>query len=306
MLGRQVWELKFDECDTDHNEAIDPREFQHLCAQLGHTISKSELMLAFQIMDKDGSGLIEKDEFRKWWSLKEQRWEKLEIDEKELEVRQAAAETFKKFDKANQGYIGEDDFDAFYKELCSRNLTQKRRESVFQDLDATGDNRINFSEYVEWLVRNGKLSPVHSMDKHDEAMVQEFQEKLRLSTVVGWEGHLDKLKAEIPGRCRTGLFGLNGVRWAGSASCSREEVAALLAHMQDGSRPAEAKFIGEAMKVASINADSFTLSKDTQRVVGAKSGKSLVTVSYDTSFFDDDRAVLEAKKFAEYLKRTNF
>jgi len=306
MQRRELWEMKFDECDADHNEAIDPKEFQQLCSHLGHTISKSELVLAFQIMDKDGSGFIEKDEFKKWWSLKEQRWEKLEIDEKELEVRQSAAETFKKFDENSKGYISEEDFDAFYKELCSRGLTQKRRESVFQDLDATGDNRINFSEYVEWLVRNGKLSPVHSMDKHDEAMVEAFQEKLRFTTAGGWEGHLNKLKTEIHGRCRTGLFGLNGVKWAGSVSCLREEVVALLAHMQDGSRPAEVKFIGEAMKLSSLSADSFMLSKDTQRVVGAKSGKALVVVSYDTSFFDDDRAVIEAKKFAEYLKGIHF
>jgi hypothetical protein len=58
----------FDQFDTDNNGTIDKAEFASLLEFLGEGFSKEQTQLAFQAIDSDGSGQIEFDEFRQWWS----------------------------------------------------------------------------------------------------------------------------------------------------------------------------------------------------------------------------------------------
>eukprot|EP00455_Lapot_gusevi_P015725 TRINITY_DN179_c0_g1_i2.p1 TRINITY_DN179_c0_g1~~TRINITY_DN179_c0_g1_i2.p1 ORF type:complete len:202 (-),score=85.24 TRINITY_DN179_c0_g1_i2:70-591(-) len=153
---KKLSEIMFDKYDADRSGAIDPSEFQLMCFNQGYILSQDELKFAMLELDRDGSGQIEKKEFSSWWERPE-RWQSLQLDESGLEIRRSAAETFSQFDSTGRGVISTADFDAFYQNLVSRNLTNKSKESCKADLDSNGDGTIQFSEYIEWLARIGSI-----------------------------------------------------------------------------------------------------------------------------------------------------
>lgn len=59
---------RFDGVDSDGNGAIDEPEFGRLLAALGAGYSDAQVHAAFTDIDRDNSGSIELEEFRKWWT----------------------------------------------------------------------------------------------------------------------------------------------------------------------------------------------------------------------------------------------
>lgn len=59
---------RFDGVDSDANGAIDEAEFGQLLDALGAGYSAAQVRAAFTDIDRDSSGSIELEEFRKWWS----------------------------------------------------------------------------------------------------------------------------------------------------------------------------------------------------------------------------------------------
>lgn len=173
---RPLSEIMFDKFDADRSGFIDAQEFQQLTFALGYALTPVEVEFAVKIIDTDGSGKIEKNEFSAWWKLRD-RWEALKLDEEALAIRQAAADCFNEIDSTKTGVIHKQDFDKFYKEVTDRKLTTKSKEAFLEDLDKNGDGKIQFAEYIEWLQRQGtiqvKVSPT------DEATLQKARENLR-------------------------------------------------------------------------------------------------------------------------------
>ena len=59
----------FNRFDGNCDGLIDSEELSMLCAHLGHTLSHSQLNVAMQSLDVDGSGFVEFDEFMNWFEL---------------------------------------------------------------------------------------------------------------------------------------------------------------------------------------------------------------------------------------------
>lgn len=59
---------EFDSFDTDRSGYIDIGELKKLLQKLGESLSDSELQVAFQDLDSDGSGEIEFFEFAEWFT----------------------------------------------------------------------------------------------------------------------------------------------------------------------------------------------------------------------------------------------
>eukprot|EP00823_Brevimastigomonas_motovehiculus_P000085 TRINITY_DN10192_c0_g1_i1.p1 TRINITY_DN10192_c0_g1~~TRINITY_DN10192_c0_g1_i1.p1 ORF type:complete len:276 (-),score=62.48 TRINITY_DN10192_c0_g1_i1:477-1304(-) len=154
--AKPLYQVMFEKFDSDKSGAIDASEFQILCRDLGVAISEAEFNLALKLIDQDGSGKIELNEFKAWWT-KTDRWAEFKLDESELKVRQKAAETFAKYDESGTGLLSKGDYSAFYDHLVKEGLTKKNKDTVFADLDKNNDGSISFAEYVEWLVAQGSI-----------------------------------------------------------------------------------------------------------------------------------------------------
>ncbi len=88
MFGppKPVWEIQFGKYDTDKSGKIDAEEFGHLCFNLGYALADDELKVAVKMLDSNGSGEIDKDEFKAWWT-KSDRWAEIKLDDAELECK---------------------------------------------------------------------------------------------------------------------------------------------------------------------------------------------------------------------------
>lgn len=70
--GEQITiENAFAEYDKDKSGFIDASELRGLLQSLGAKLSGKELKQALRIVDEDGSGMIELDEFKRWWENKD-------------------------------------------------------------------------------------------------------------------------------------------------------------------------------------------------------------------------------------------
>ena len=63
---------KFSEFDRDGSGQLDAKELGNLCASLGYNLTRNEIESALFILDGNRSGKISLDEFKYWWSCKEE------------------------------------------------------------------------------------------------------------------------------------------------------------------------------------------------------------------------------------------
>jgi len=155
-MGKSTAELVFAKFDTDKSGFIDKSEFQLLCRNLGYTVSRAELNFAVAKMDLNGSGKIELDEFKAWWSRPD-RWAEMKLDEKDLEIRKQVSQVFLAWESEQKGVILRKDFDRFHEALVQKKFTTKDKAACLKDLDKHGDGSITFADYAEWLTRTGVL-----------------------------------------------------------------------------------------------------------------------------------------------------
>eukprot|EP00947_MAST-08B_sp_MAST-8B-sp1_P005606 g5606.t1 len=59
--------VHFDNCDEGNKEYLTPEEFRKLSSTLGVDMSDAELREAIEMIDEDGNGQIEVDEYLMWW-----------------------------------------------------------------------------------------------------------------------------------------------------------------------------------------------------------------------------------------------
>mmetsp|Transcript_16292 Transcript_16292/g.22846 ORF Transcript_16292/g.22846 Transcript_16292/m.22846 type:complete len:240 (+) Transcript_16292:91-810(+) len=65
---------KFDEWDKDNSGHIDSAELRDLCIACGIPLSGSEAEVAYNILDTDRNGKIDKREFVVWWKTQSRAW----------------------------------------------------------------------------------------------------------------------------------------------------------------------------------------------------------------------------------------
>eukprot|EP00301_Raphidiophrys_heterophryoidea_P025900 c8801_g1_i1.p1 GENE.c8801_g1_i1~~c8801_g1_i1.p1 ORF type:complete len:185 (-),score=49.94 c8801_g1_i1:277-831(-) len=148
----------FAKFDTDGDGTINSSEFRFLCNSLGYNLTDDEIKQALLVIDKDWSGSIDLNEFVDWWRSSS-RADALRLTEEELKHRHNASLAFKHFDKNNSGAIGHEEFPEFFEYLKTFGMVKPgmTAEKVLEDMDVSGDAKINFYEYVSWLERIGSL-----------------------------------------------------------------------------------------------------------------------------------------------------
>ena len=147
---KPISEIMFAKFDKDHSGNIDTSEFKNLCFELDYVLTDLEVSLALKVLDADGNGKIELEEFKKWWA-KSNRWEDVKLDEEGWEKRKKAAEAFTFYDKQKNGFVSKEDFVALHAELWKKGLTTKDLTQTLAAFDSNGDGKLQFGEYVQWI-----------------------------------------------------------------------------------------------------------------------------------------------------------
>jgi Ca2+-binding EF-hand superfamily protein len=79
-MSSVVFERIYKKYDANNDGKINRQEFQKICYELGHFLSEDELTIAFALVDSDGSGQIEKSEFKTFWQT-DDRFKRLRLDD---------------------------------------------------------------------------------------------------------------------------------------------------------------------------------------------------------------------------------
>ena len=100
------------------------------------------------LVDKDGSGAVSREEFTGW--LRSGDGFKNIDDSSRYFILQKAITYFKQFDKDNSGAI--DNLNEFKDLMISVGVVDESRfESCLRALDTSGDGKISFTEFLDWL-----------------------------------------------------------------------------------------------------------------------------------------------------------
>lgn len=154
--NKPVSKIIFEKWAGENSSFITPGQFQNLVQDYGYRLSPDELKLALNVLDENGDGQIQYDEFIKWWST-ENRFESLKFDDEQMVVLNKATDIFRKFDADDSGAIDNHEFEALHRELLSAGVTNKDKETFIRDIDRNRDGKLSFNEYVEFLKRLGSI-----------------------------------------------------------------------------------------------------------------------------------------------------
>ena len=119
--------------DKDGSGTISSSELKKLCQELGLKVTDSEVTNLVRLMDKDGSGAIDFEEFANVMSAQ------LNKQPSEEELREA----FDYFDKDRSGMISEDElFEAMIR--FKAGLTKQQVHSMVNAIDKNHDGSVSF------------------------------------------------------------------------------------------------------------------------------------------------------------------
>lgn len=146
LTEEQVADLKeaFLLFDKDSDGMITAAELGVVMRSLGQRPSEMELRNMVHMVDKDGNGTIEFDEFLLMMS------KKIHDSDSETELKEA----FRVFDKNGDGFISPAELRHVMHNLGEK-LTDEEVEDMIKEADLDGDGLVNYSEFV-LILTSGK------------------------------------------------------------------------------------------------------------------------------------------------------
>eukprot|EP01105_Mastigella_eilhardi_P016956 TRINITY_DN3893_c0_g1_i2.p1 TRINITY_DN3893_c0_g1~~TRINITY_DN3893_c0_g1_i2.p1 ORF type:complete len:328 (-),score=116.82 TRINITY_DN3893_c0_g1_i2:100-1083(-) len=171
-LARRV----FDKYDSDKDGSITREDLGKLCMEMGYMLSEEELTAAIRLLDKDASGTIEFSEFQSWW-CQEARFNKLQMDETQLQFLHDAFEKYLQFDSDGNGIISRDEFDTLYSFLREGVYTSQTVDSAWEQMDEDRNGSISFNEYVDYLLFCKNTATQQQRQQQEEHMREELRKK---------------------------------------------------------------------------------------------------------------------------------
>lgn len=123
---------------------------------MGYYLSERECALAVLMLDTDGDGSIDYEEFRKWWQT-DQRFKKLQLSEGQAAILQHCAAYFQYFDTDSSGTLDKEEFRSCHSDLVKNNVTELGFEQCLGRIDSDGDAKVSFNEYIDFLIAIGSI-----------------------------------------------------------------------------------------------------------------------------------------------------
>lgn len=136
----------FQKYDTDGSGRLGKNEMSSMLKDdLG--MSPEQAQACILMVDKDGCGEVSFDEFSLW--LRTSKGFDNVDKESRFYLIQEAVKLFKKFDKDDSDTIDREEF----KELMAslKACDESQLDSARQSLDTSGDGKISFPEFLNWL-----------------------------------------------------------------------------------------------------------------------------------------------------------
>jgi len=150
--------IVFDKYDANKTGSISVSEFGHMCMELGTELTPEQLETAVRVMDKDGNGTIEYDEFLPWWQ-KEERMREVKRTEEELVFLHDAFEKFVSFDKDSNGTIDRQEFNDMHEYLVSEGYAHHDPDTDWEEMNPEHYETISFSLYSAFIQKQVKIKP---------------------------------------------------------------------------------------------------------------------------------------------------
>ncbi|XP_074604479.1 calmodulin-like [Brevipalpus obovatus] len=143
LTEEQVSEFKeaFKLFDKDLDGRITSTELGVVMRSLGQRATDTELKNMVTLVDQDGNGTIEFNEFLHMMS------KKMKETDKEEELREA----FRVFDRNGDGYIEASELRHVMTNLGEK-LTDEEVEDMIKEADLDGDGLVNYDEFVSVLM----------------------------------------------------------------------------------------------------------------------------------------------------------
>lgn len=138
----EYYKEMFDKADTGGVGSLDREEVRGLMNELGRPMADHELDTAMQLMDEDGGGTVDFDEFRKWFS-----W----LVDGDMTIRKI----FDLVDADGSGMLDHEEVHVALKRLCGekadgKELTDEEVVGAIALMDMDGSGEIDFEEFSTW------------------------------------------------------------------------------------------------------------------------------------------------------------
>ena len=157
-----VFQSIFKKYDANGDGKFDKEEVRFMCYDLGHFFTDAEFEAAWTLLDADGSGFIEKDEFLNFWR-NEDRFTKLRMDDDQLSLLTEMSRYFQTFDKDKNGSLDRAEMKAMCDDMQRNGFKLKEMNFSVEGLDRNGDGNITFNEYIAYMVDAGALDPANGV-----------------------------------------------------------------------------------------------------------------------------------------------
>lgn len=83
LFRKNMLQALFDKFDSNRDGRFGKGEFAKMSYSMGHYLSDYELEVAFALIDSNGSGYIERNEFERFWRT-DARFDKVRLDDAQL------------------------------------------------------------------------------------------------------------------------------------------------------------------------------------------------------------------------------
>jgi len=142
--------------DLDQSGGLDRDEFRAMACTLGYYFDEESFSSAFAIIDQDGSGQIDMNEFVEFWG-KPKCWHLLKLTEESKDRIRQIAEYFSYFDKYNTGSLSEFQFREMYNNMVASGYALTEFSTLWNALDRNQDGFIHFNELLNYVIKRGFL-----------------------------------------------------------------------------------------------------------------------------------------------------
>jgi Ca2+-binding EF-hand superfamily protein len=147
-----ILENAFNLIDTDASGMLDRDEMWRLMSLMGNPCNDTEMDSLMDELDADGGGLVDINEFKDYWSEKSAELSKFAENTRTLQ------EAFASIDTDGSGFLDRSEVEKLLR-LMGKPCSKTELDGIMSELDADGDGAVNFVEFqIYWGERGGEFS----------------------------------------------------------------------------------------------------------------------------------------------------